>query len=54
MNAYLNGMQFLLLALEGRVEDLEGDDREKIREFLDEYHQMAMEMRERARLGVSP
>lgn len=54
MNAYLNGMQFVLLALEGRVEELEGSERENVREFLDEYHELAMRIRERARLGVSP
>lgn len=54
MNAYLNGMQFVLLALEGRIEDLDGKDREDLRSFLDEYHELAMRMRERARLGVDP
>ena len=54
LNAYLNGVQFVLLALEGRMEELEASDQEAIREFLDEYHELAMEMRERARLGVNP
>lgn len=54
VNAYLNGMQFVLLALEGRVEDLDGDERAAMRAFLDEYHELAMRMRERTRLGVSP
>lgn len=54
LNAYLNGMQFVLLALEGRMDDLDGEDRAEMRAFLDEYHEIAMRMRERARLGVSP
>lgn len=54
LNAYLNGMQFVLLALEGRVEQLDEDSQETLREVLDDYHQMAMRMRDRARLGVEP
>jgi hypothetical protein len=54
LNAYLNGMQFVLLALEGHAEELDGSEAETVREFLDEYHEIAMRMRERARLGVSP
>lgn len=54
LNAYLNGMQFVLLALEGRLEQLDEDSQETLREVLDDYHQMAMRMRDRARLGVEP
>jgi hypothetical protein len=53
LNAYLNGMQFLLLAIEGRLEELDEESRETMREVLEEYHQMAVRMRNRARLGVS-
>lgn len=53
LNAYLNGMQFVLLALEGRIDELDGEE-DELRAFLDEYHEIAMRMRERARLGVSP
>ncbi len=52
MNAYLNGMQFILLALEGRIEELDEDSEETMREALVEYHELAMRMRERVRLGV--
>lgn len=54
LNAYLNGMQFVLLALEGHMEEFDGAEQETVRSFLDEYHEIAMRMRERARLGVSP
>lgn len=54
VNAYLNGIQFVLLALEGRMDDLDEGNREVVREFLDEYHELAMRMRERSRLGVNP
>ena len=54
MNAYLNGMQFILLALEGRLEQLQTPSKEHITEVLYEYHELAMRMRERAQLGVSP
>lgn len=54
VNAYLNGMQFVLLALQGRLKDLDGDDRRVIEEFVEEYNELAMEMRERSRLGVRP
>lgn len=54
VNAYLNGMQFVLLALEGRMEEFDDADREIVRGFLDEYHELAMRMRERTRLGVNP
>lgn len=53
MNAYLNGMQFILLAIEGRLEELDGDSQDEMREVLSEYHDLAMRMRERVRLGVS-
>lgn len=53
MNAYLNGMQFVLLALEGRIEELDAESEEAMREALTEYHELAMRMRERARLGVT-
>lgn len=53
MNAYLNGMQFILLAIEGRMEDLDEENREVMREVLQEYHDLSMRMRERVRLGVS-
>ncbi len=52
MNAYLNGMQFILLALDGRVEKLDEEGQEVMREALTEYHELAMRMRERVRLGV--
>lgn len=52
MNAYLNGMQFILLALDGRVEQLDQEGQEVMREALTEYHELAMRMRERVRLGV--
>lgn len=52
MNAYLNGMQFILLALEGRIEQLDAEGQEVMREAVTEYHELAMRMRERVRLGV--
>lgn len=54
LNAYVNGIQFVLLALEGRMEELDDDEREALRGFVDEYHELAMRMREQARLGVRP
>jgi hypothetical protein len=54
LNAYLNGMQFVLLAIEGRIDEFDDEERETLRAFLDEYHEIAMRMRERSRLGVSP
>lgn len=53
LNAYLNGMQFLLLAIEGRLAELDEESAAQMREVLEEYHDMAMRMRERSRLGVS-
>lgn len=53
MNAYLNGMQFILLALEGKIAELDGESEEAMREAISEYHEMAMRMRERVRLGVT-
>lgn len=53
MNAYLNGMQFILLAIEGRLAELDDESEEQMREVLNEYNDLAMRMRERARLGVS-
>ncbi|HEX9766255.1 MAG TPA: hypothetical protein VGA36_05795 [Nitriliruptorales bacterium] len=52
LNAYLNGMQFVLLALEGRLAQSSETTREDIMEVLYEYHELAMRMRERARSGV--
>lgn len=53
LNAYLNGMQFILMAIQGRVEELDEESQETMREVLSEYHDLAMRMRERVRLGVS-
>lgn len=53
MNAYLNGMQFILMAIEGRLSELDPESEEEMRELLQEYHDLAMRMRERARLGVT-
>lgn len=54
LNAYLNGMQFVLLALEGRMDELDEEQQQTVRAFLEEYHALSMRMRERARLGVRP
>lgn len=54
LNAYLNGMQFVLLALEGRLSDLEDPSPAEIRDAMHEYHEMAHRMRQRSRLGVDP
>lgn len=54
VNAYLNGMQFILLALEGRIQEMEDPDKEELIAALYEYHEMASRMRDRSRLGVTP
>lgn len=54
MNAYLNGMQFVLMALQGRLEELDEESQEALQEVLHDYHEMTMRMRDRIRLGVSP
>jgi len=53
LNAYVNGMQFILLALEGRLEEETDLDEADLRDFMDEYHQMAMRIRSRSELPVS-
>ncbi len=55
LNAYLNGMQFILMALEGRLqEELDEENLERAQRALYEYHEMAQRMRDRSRLGVRP
>ena len=54
LNAYLNGMQFVLLALEGRLGQLDDVDKQDIMEIMYEYHELAMRMRERSRVGITP
>lgn len=43
----------MLLALEGRVQELDDEGEAIMRAFMEEYHELAMRMRERSRLGVS-
>ncbi|MDX1611836.1 MAG: hypothetical protein R3185_05665 [Candidatus Thermoplasmatota archaeon] len=54
INAYLNGMQFVLLALEGKLDELEDPSKEEVLEAMYEYHELASRMRDRTRLGVEP
>lgn len=54
MNAYLNGMQFVLLALEGRLSDADEVGKDEVLALLYEYHELAMRMRERSKLGITP
>lgn len=54
LNAYLNGMQFILLALEGRLSEEDEPGVEDLRAAMQEYHEMAHRMRQRSRLGVEP
>lgn len=48
LNAYANGIQFALLAIEGRLRDLDTLDPLTLRSAIDEYHRMAMRLRARA------
>ena len=47
LGAYLDGMQFALLAIEGRVHQMKIVDRETVLAVLEEYHVMAMHHRAR-------
>ncbi|MGQ0535561.1 MAG: hypothetical protein ACT4PT_05775 [Methanobacteriota archaeon] len=47
LQAYLDGMQFALLAIEGRVHQMPVFDRDALLGVLEEYHLMATEFRDR-------
>lgn len=50
LNAYLNGIQFVLLALEGKLTRM-GDrvSKAEVMEAMYEYHELAMRLRKRVR-----
>ena len=53
LNAYLNGMQFVLLALEGKLARMGAPSKDELIEAMYEYHELAMSLRERLRERVA-